>query len=194
MSTTTDEPTTAIATRDPQHVQVTRAEQSLAGRVDDVSQAIDSINESTPVEQLLHLDKLVKCLGAIARDFAARLKARKLEWIPVNGDIDLGNGKREYVGTDTDVEVPNPDKVLRQLCEGAPKTVDTATGEEIPDYAVVAQYLSSDPFKHGSVGKLWKGTEREPLIDKLFVRVPKPDVKTGVAKKTVKVFDPAFVR
>jgi hypothetical protein len=179
MTRTTDPTTETPAPALP--VQVRRV--PLAERLCDVLGAADAITEATPVDDLLLLDGLSKCLTAMARDLSARIKERKIAWIEHNGDIDLGNGKREYVGPDKDTTCNDPREVLVALLE--------ATGG---DEEAVVTCLASGAWKYGTVKRLLEEHGMGDRYAQLFTVTEAKDVKTGAAKKSVRTFDPAFAK
>ena len=127
-------------------------------------------------EALLDVRSGVKALQAKLREFAAEVEGALIEHITLHGDIDIGDGKRLYVGTERGYKCRDQAATFVAVLE--------ATGG---DEALMAEHLASGAWKPGACKK----TLGDRFGD-LFEETVVPDLKTGSAKRVVKTFDPAF--
>ena len=127
-------------------------------------------------EGLLDVRSAIKALQAKLKEFAAEVEGALIEHINAHGDIDIGDGKRLYVGTERGYKCRDQAATFVAVLE--------ATGG---DEALMAEHLASGAWKPGAC--------RKTLGDRfgdLFEETVVPDLKTGSAKKVVKTFDPAY--
>jgi hypothetical protein len=127
-------------------------------------------------EGLLDVRSHIKALQAKLREFAAEVEGALIEHITLHGDIDMGDGKRLYIGTERGYKCRDQGATFVAVLE--------ATGG---DEALMAEHLASGAWKPGAC--------RKTLGDRfgeLFEETVVPDLKTGSAKRVVKTFDPAF--
>ena len=127
-------------------------------------------------EGLLDVRSGIKSLQAKLKEFAAEVEAALVEHIDLHGDVDIGDGKRLYVGVDRTYKCLSPRDTFVALLE--------ATGG---DESLMCEHLASSCFKPGMC--------RTTLGDRfgtLFAEDVAKDVKTGAAKRTVKTHDPSF--
>lgn len=137
--------------------------------------ALDS-RELSSREGLLDIRSALSELATKVREFRAEVEAALVENIDLFGDIDMGNGKRLYVGVDKTYKCVNNAATLGAILE--------ATGG---DEALMAEHLASGAWKPGACR-----TTLGQRFDTLFETAEAKDVKTGSAKRIVKAFDPQF--
>ena len=127
-------------------------------------------------EGLLDVRSAIKALQAKLREFAAEVEGALIEHITLHGDIDMGDGKRLYVGTERGYKCRDSAATFVAVLE--------ATGG---DEALMAEHLASGAWKFGACRK----TLGDRFSD-LFEETISKDLKTGSAKKIVKTYDPAY--
>ena len=127
-------------------------------------------------EGLLDVRSHIKALQAKLKEFAAEVEGALIDHINTHGDIDMGDGKRLYVGTERGYKCRDQAATFVAVLE--------ATGG---DEALMAEHLASGAWKPGACKK----TLGERFGDH-FEETVVPDLKTGSAKRVVKTFDPAF--
>ena len=137
--------------------------------------ALDS-RELASREALLDIRSGIKALKAKIREFEQEVEEAAIEHIVLHGDIDIGDGKRLYVGTERGYKCRDQRATLVAVLE--------ATGG---DEALMAEHLASGAWKPGACKK----TLGERFGD-LFEETVAQDLKTGSAKRIVKTYDPAF--
>ena len=127
-------------------------------------------------EGLLDVRSHIKALLAKVKEFSAEVEAALVEHIDLHGDVDIGEGKRLYVGTDRTYRCLSSRDTFVALLE--------ATGG---DESLMCEHLASSCWKPGAC--------RTTLGDRfgtLFTEEVAKDVKTGSSKRMVKVADPQF--
>jgi hypothetical protein len=137
--------------------------------------ALDSRKLSSR-DGLLDIRSALSELATKVREFRAEVEAALVENIDLHGDIDMGDGKRLYVGVDRTYKCVNNAATFDALFE--------ATGGDI---TLMAEHLASSAWKPGSCRKTLADR-----FDTLFETAEAKDVKTGSAKRIVKAFDPQF--
>jgi hypothetical protein len=137
--------------------------------------ALDS-RELSSRDGLLDIRSALSELATKVREFRSEVEAALVENIDLFGDIDMGDGKRLYVGVDKTYKCVNNAATLGAILE--------ATGG---DEALMAEHLASGAWKPGACR-----TTLGPRFDTLFETSEAKDVKSGSAKRIVKAFDPQF--
>ena len=137
--------------------------------------ALDS-RELSAREGLLDIRSALSELAQKVKEFRAEVEAALVENIGAHGDIDLGDGKRLYVGTERGYKCRDQRATFVAVLE--------ATGG---DEALMVEHLASGAWKPGACRK----TLGDAFGD-LFEETVAQDLKTGSARKIVKTFDPAF--
>jgi hypothetical protein len=125
---------------------------------------------------LLDVRSGIKALQAKLKEFAAEVEGALIEHITAHGDIDMGDGKRLYVGTERGYKCRDQRATLVAVLE--------ATGG---DEALMAEHLASGAWKPGACKKTLGDTFGDH-----FEETVAQDLKTGSAKRIVKMHDPAF--
>lgn len=128
-------------------------------------------------EALLDVRSGIKELIAKLRDFAGEVEQALIANMERFGDIDLGDGKRLYIGSEKSHKCLNAQATFAAILE--------ATGG---DEERMCEHLSTGAWKPGACAK----TLGEKRFAELFETVIAKDVKTGSAKRLVKTYDPAF--
>lgn len=144
-------------------------------QIEDQYVALDSRDIGSR-EELLDVRSHIKALQAKLKELSAEVEGALIEHITLHGDIDLGDGKRLYLGTERGYKCRDQGATFVAILE--------ATGG---DEALMAEHLASGAWKPGACKK----TLGDRFGD-LFEETVVPDIKTGSAKKVVKTFDPAF--
>lgn len=137
--------------------------------------SLDS-RELSSRDGLLDIRSALSELATKVREFRAEVEAALVENIDLHGDIDMGDGKRLYVGVDRSYKCRDNVATFDALFE--------ATGGDV---ALMAEHLASGAWKPGSCRKTLADR-----FDTLFETAEAKDVKTGSAKRIVKAFDPQF--
>ena len=137
--------------------------------------SLDS-RELSSREGLLDIRSALSELATKVREFRAEVETALVENIDLHGDIDMGDGKRLYVGVDRSYKCRDNAATLGAVLE--------ATGG---DEALMAEHLASGAWKPGSCRKTLGDR-----FDTLFETAEAKDVKTGSTKRIVKAFDPQF--
>jgi len=125
---------------------------------------------------LLDVRSGIKALQAKLKEFAAEVEEALIEHITAHGDIDIGEGKRLYIGVQRDYR-----------CRDNAATFVAVLGATGGDETLMAEALSSGAWKPGACRKLLGDT-----FVNHFEETVAQDLKTGSARKIVKTFDPAF--
>jgi hypothetical protein len=125
---------------------------------------------------LLDVRSGIKALQAKLREFAQEVEEALIEHIGLHGDVEIGDGKRLYVGTQRDYR-----------CRDNAATFVAILGATGGDEALMAEALSSGAWKPGACRKLLGDT-----FGNHFEETVAQDLKTGSAKRIVKMHDPAF--
>jgi len=125
---------------------------------------------------LLDIRSALAELAQKVKEFRAEVEQALIENIDAHGDIDLGDGKRLYVGTEKTV------KCLDQ--RGTFTAILAATGG---DEQLVCEHLASGAWKPGACKKTLGDRFAE-----LFAEEVAQDLKTGSSRRMVKSFDPAY--
>ncbi len=144
-------------------------------QLSDAYVALDS-RELASREGLLDVRSGIKAEMQRLKELAAEVESALIEHINVHGDIDIGDGKRLYVGTERGYKCRDQAATFVAVLE--------ATGG---DEALMAEHLASGAWKPGACKK----TLGERFGD-LFEETVAQDLKTGSAKRIVKMHDPAF--
>lgn len=137
--------------------------------------ALDSRSLSAR-EPLLDVRSGVKLLQERLKHLSAEIEQALIENIDAHGEIDIGDGKRLYVGRDRSYKCRSVEQTFEALFE-------TVGG----DQALLCEHLSSGAWKPGAC----KRTLGERFVE-MFDEVEANDLKTGSAKRIVKTFDSQF--
>ena len=130
---------------------------------------------------LLELRSEISMAQRKLREESARLEVLLIKHIDRNGDIQIGDGQRLYVGN-TKVTKSLDDKQVFLM-------VLDAAGGDLGVFQKGAEGLFvSQPWKIGAVRKM----VGEELFYSAFAVETVKDLKTGAAKRSVKEFDDAF--
>lgn len=129
---------------------------------------------------LLLRDELSVALRRLKEE-AARLEVLFIQHIDRNGDIEVGEGQRLYVGNTRVTKSIDDKRVFLLVME--------ASGGDINAFQGGAEgVLVSQPWKSGAVRKLIG----EDLFESAFFSETVKDLKTGSSKRSVKTFDETF--
>ena len=150
---------------------MTRSYQQLV----DAYVAIDS-RELASREALLDIRSGIKALKAKIREFEQEVEEATIEHIGLHGDVEIGDGKRLYVGVQRDYR-----------CRDNAATFVAILGATGGDEALMAEHLASGAWKPGACKKTLGDT-----FANHFEETVAQDLKTGSAKRIVKMHDPAF--
>ena len=144
-------------------------------QLSDAYVALDS-REIGSREALLDIRSGIKAEIQRLKELSAEVEGALIEHITLHGDIDMGDGKRLYVGTERGYKCRDQGATFVAVLE--------ATGG---DEALMAEHLASGAWKPGACKK----TLGDRFGD-LFEETVAQDLKTGSAKRIVKTYDPAF--
>lgn len=127
-------------------------------------------------EGLLDVRSGVKSLMERLRLLSAEVEAALVENIDAHGDIDIGDGKRLYVGVERTYKCRSVEQAFEALFESVGG-----------DQQRLCEHLSTSAWKPGACRK----TLGE-MFGSVFEEVEAKDLKTGSSKRMVKTFDPQF--
>ncbi len=151
--------------------------------LNDMAQSLCDINTGSLAapDQLRELHSSVRCHLAQLRELLKQVEEVAIEHIEATGeDIDLGDGKRWYVGSEKKVRGKDDTAILHAILAAVEGDVGRlTTGAD--------GVLASSPWKHGAVKSLI-GQEQ---FDALFETTITASLETGAVKKVLKVSDPA---
>ncbi len=147
----------------------------------DLHQSLYAINTGslTAPNQLRELHSAVRSQIGKMRELLAQVEAAAIEHIEATGeDIDLGDGKRWYVGSEKKIKSKDDSAILHAILQAVEGDVGRlTTGAD--------GVLASSPWKHGAVRNLI-GQEQ---FDALFETTITASLETGAVKKVLKTFD-----
>jgi hypothetical protein len=127
-------------------------------------------------EGLLDVRSGIKSLQERLRGLSAEVEAALVDNIEAHGDIDIGEGKRLYVGWDRSYK-----------CRSVERTFEAVFESVGGDQQRMCEHLSTNAWKPGACRKTLGDR-----FDDVFESVEAKDVRTGSAKRIVKTFDPQF--
>lgn len=137
---------------------------------------------SLSTDTLRELHSAAKSAAARCREFVAEVEQAIIEHIEITGhDIDLGDGKRWYVGREKRTTT-RPDSGLSVV-----EAILTANGGDLGAIAPGdAGLLAANPWKHGALQILLDAA----TYHRLFAVEYTADLKTGAQKRALKISDP----
>jgi hypothetical protein len=128
--------------------------------------AVAKLTVAAPQDCVLEQLLFVESLKSIAADAYSRVRDAAARWIIANDEIE-SNGIRYYVG----------DKKTTK-CKDKAKTLEALLVHCAGDMAQVAEFMSSEPFKHGAISKELPPVEYAAL----FVVFVEPELREGKPK------------
>lgn len=138
--------------------------------------ALESYEAMSSREALLDIRSGIKHLIEKLREFGQEVEHALIVNMDRHGDIDLGDGKRLYVGEDKSYKCRDPQATFAAVLE--------ATGG---DESLMCEHLASGAWKPGACRKTLGSR-----FDELFETHVAADIKTGSSKRLVKMHDPKF--
>ena len=137
-----------------------------------------SLNEDSRLDTVLMVRENILWVKHAAAQLLKDLDNDVLiPWINKNGDMDIGNGNRLYVGDKTTTK-----------CIDKAITLDEILNANGGDMGKAVDCMVSQPFKPAACKKAL-GKEAG---EQCFVTEKVPDVKTGKIKKVIKEANPRF--
>jgi hypothetical protein len=137
----------------------------------DVQNMLARLSDSDSIERLVEARNRVMEFERKARDFRRQFDSIFIEWLEQHdgrtqvGDLDF------YVGTKRTVR-----------CRDVGRALALILTHRLGDLSALADYLSSSPFKHGSLKDLLSADE----WDECFEVRTSTDLRTGAPKQEVK--------
>ena len=136
----------------------------------DVQNMLARMDTSDSIERMVEARNRVMEFERKAKDYRRQFDSIFIEWLENNGRTQVGDSDF-YVGSK---------KTVR--CRDVSKTLELILTHRLGDLSSLAEYLSSSPFKHGSLRDLLSADE----WDECFEVCTAKDLRTGVPKKEVK--------
>lgn len=148
-----------------------------------IHDAIDRLNctvlgavatADTP-ERIIEILSLVEAVARNVRETWKRAaEQRALEYIAEHGEFVVGP-TRYYAGVDKTTKVKDKAAALDRILEMAGGNVEQA-----------AQYLSSEPYKHGAIRTALAAAGLDGVFEDLFETVEKDELREGKPSKKLK--------
>ena len=135
-----------------------------------------SLTDLNSRERALEVWDRVEFAKITIRAISALLNEALVDWINANGDLQVDETRRLYVGTTKKVTSNNQQALLEALLD--------ATGGDVE---ALVKCMAASAFKHGACRTLLK-----EAWDTHFTSETVEDLKTGKPKKTVKLLDDKF--
>jgi len=136
----------------------------------DVQNMLARLSDSDSIERLIEARNRVMEFERKAKDYRRQFDSIFIEWLENNGRTQVG-GLDFYVGTKRTVR-----------CRDVSKTLALILTHRLGDLGSLADYLSSSPFKHGSLRDLLSADEWNECFEVCTAK----DLRTGAPKKEVK--------
>lgn len=136
----------------------------------DVQNMLARMDTSDSIERMVEARNRVMEFERKAKDYRRQFDSIFIEWLENNGRTQVGDSDF-YVGSK---------KTVR--CRDVSKTLELILTHRLGDLSSLAEYLSSSPFKHGSLRDLLSADE----WDECFEVCTAKDLRTGAPKKEVK--------
>ncbi len=134
--------------------------------------AVHQISTESRAEDIITVMNAVDVALTAMKDLKASLDQNVIAWIKEHGDL-VNGSIRYYVG--------NPPKTN---CISIRRTTETLLEVSGGDMDQLADCMSSEPFKHGTVRKLLEGVGMAEKYDELFVTVRPDKLQEGKLQKT----------
>ena len=140
---------------------------------------IDDLDADDALDNIVALHAYCARLKELAKNCAAAAEAKFVEMLEAQDtDIQVGD-VRYYVGTKKTTK-----------CQDKAGTIIALLEQTSGDFGDVAECLSSQPFKHGTV----KGKIDEQTFDQLFTVEEQQDLKEGKPKRGLQVVNTRFIK
>jgi len=136
----------------------------------DVQNMLARLSDSDSIERLIEARNRVMEFERKAKDYRRQFDSIFIEWLENNGRTQVGD-LDFYVGTKRTVR-----------CRDVSKTLALILTHRLGDLGSLADYLSSSPFKHGSLRDLLSADEWNECFEVCTAK----DLRTGAPKKEVK--------
>jgi hypothetical protein len=136
----------------------------------DVQNMLARMDTSDSIERMVEARNRVMEFERKAKDFRRQFDSIFIEWLENNGRTQVGDSDF-YVGSK---------KTVR--CRNVSKTLELILTHRLGDLSALAEYLSSSPFKHGSLRDLLSADEWNECFEVCTAK----DLRTGAPKKEVK--------
>lgn len=145
-----------------------------------------ALSIDSPPEQVREVILARAALKERVREVCDGLDAFLLEWIPANGEIEIGE-KRWYVAPVKKVKCRDVARAAQCIAGvfGIPHTADLAA---------FVSLLASDALKQGAVRKALEERGLPDMFDELFETTVEKDVQTGKPLKRVHEVNDAFTK
>ena len=136
----------------------------------DVQNMLARMDTSDSIERMVEARNRVMEFERKAKDYRRQFDSIFIEWLENNGRTQVGDSDF-YVGSK---------KTVR--CRDVSKTLELILTHRLGDLSALAEYLSSSPFKHGSLRDLLSADEWNECFEVCTAK----DLRTGAPKKEVK--------
>jgi hypothetical protein len=143
-----------------------------------LEQQILTISPSLPGPDVLTIYERTRFYKQALADLQDRCEALMIEWIKANGDLQISDTARYYVGT------PKTTK-----CTDLPGAIETILTTVGGDFTKFCEILSSNAIKYGAAKKVL--TQED--FERLFKVEERETLEEGKVKKLIKA-DERFVR
>jgi hypothetical protein len=130
-------------------------------------------------EQMLEIYDRIKFYKSELTRIQSLAEERLIEWIKANGDLQVREGVRYYVGREK-----------RTKCTNLPAAVEALLASAEGDFARFCEGLSSGAVKYGHAAKVLPAEVYEQCFQTEYVE----DLKEGGAKKKLLKADEQFIK
>jgi hypothetical protein len=153
--------------------------EAVAGPMSHVEALALAIVPETPADNVLEIYDRIKFYKSELARIHGVCEQQMIEWIKANGDLELNDTSRFYVGDEKRVKcvnVPAAVEALITACNG--------------DFTAFCEILSSNALKHGAAKKVLPAE----VFEQFFATEVVEDLKTGAAKKKLLKADERFIK
>jgi hypothetical protein len=150
-----------------------------SGPMSGVEALVLAIVPETPADNALEIYDKIKFYKAELTRIQSLAEERLIEWIKANGDLQVREGVRYYVGREK-----------RTKCVNLPAAVEALLASAEGDFARFCEGLSSGAVKYGHAAKVLPAEVYEQCFQTEYVE----DLKEGGAKKKLLKADEQFIK
>lgn len=147
--------------------------------IPELTKRVLSLGTKAPKEDVAAMLDLIACYKRRIKEVDDLFEKMAIEWVEANGDLDIGNGIRYYVGTPSTTKCIDKKTALVGLLEATAGDVDA-----------LCEHLASDPIKHGAARK----TLPPEVYAKCFETTTKKTLEEGKPKKRLLAANDRFTK
>jgi hypothetical protein len=153
--------------------------EAVAGPMSHVEAMALAIVPETPADNVLEIYDRIKFYKSELNRIHGVCEQQMIEWIKANGDLQVREGVRYYVGREK-----------RTKCVNLPAAVEALLASAEGDFARFCEGLSSGAVKYGHAAKVLPAEVYEQCFTTEYVE----DMKEGGAKKKLLKADEQFIK